>query len=148
MRVVWGSALRASVIAAVLLTAACAASHIVFVSDGASYTFKEVERLPSMLDTPRYLGAPVSEASVLRRDALVDLRGMGTEAAELAELVTQSLPASDRAVPYYAEAAEVEGVPAWIVLEVWGSAGGTLEHTRTWVLDRSTGEVLFSSSGQ
>ncbi|MBS3957274.1 MAG: hypothetical protein KGZ40_07070 [Clostridiales bacterium] len=148
MRIVLQSFVFASMVAVALSGSGCSRSEIVFVSESATYTFQEVEQLPSALDRPRHAGTPATEAPNLRRDALVELRGMGSEAADLAELVTRSLPSTTRAVPYYAEAADVEGVPSWIVVEIWGTGDGTLDYTRTWVLDRATGDVLFSSSGK
>ncbi len=131
-----------------MATAACSKSSIVFVSEGASYSFAEVEALPASLERPAYAGEPTDDASGLRREALVELRGEGAEGAELAEFITRSLPTQARAVPYYGEAADIDGASVWIVVELWGTEEGVLDRTRTWVFDRASGEVLFSSSGK
>ena len=126
---------------------ACSGPSVAFVDENASYTLEEASLLPDMLARPEYEGRPTDDAAQLRREALVELRGDGSVAAELAEFITRSLPTQTRAVPYYGEAAYVDGEPVWIVAELWGSEGGTLDKTRTWVFDRTTGEVIHSSFG-
>ncbi len=127
---------------------ACSGPSVVFVDEEASYTLDEIGLLPDALTRPAFEGRPTDDAAQLRREALVELRGEGAGAAELAEFITRSLPTQTRAVPYYGEAALVDDEPVWIVVELWGSEGGTLDRTRTWVFDRATGEIIYSSSGQ
>ncbi len=136
------------VAAACTALAACSAPSATFIDEGATYTLEEVGRLPDELARPEYEGRATAEAAQIRRDALVELRAEGPVAAELAEFITRSLPTQTRAVPYYGEAALVDGAPVWIVVELWGAEDGTLDRTRTWVFDRTTGEVIYSSTGQ
>lgn len=127
----------------------CGGPDVTFVSDGGAYTLEQVEDLHASEAPPSSLeGSPVSEASEHRRDALVELRSRGGEAAELAEFITRSLADTGRSVPYFGEAATVEDVPAWILIEVWGTEGSTLDYTRLWVFDRRDGAVVYSSTSR
>lgn len=126
----------------------CTSHQATMVDEGSAYSLESVAELQTLVERPAAAGAPVSEATALRREALVDLRSQGAIGAEFAEFVTRTLPDNGRSVPYYGEAAIVEGVDSWVLLEVWGSAGGTLDHVRIWVFDRSTGDVLFSSTSR
>lgn len=148
MRLLKRSIVVALALALFSMATACSKSSITFVANDSAYSFAEVEMLPASLERPDYAGEPTSMASGLRRDALIELRGSGAEATELAEFITRSLPTQARAVPYYGEAAEVEGDDAWVIVELWGTEDGALDRTRTWVFDRASGEVLFSSSGK
>ncbi len=142
----------ARVLAAVLLgftlivVAACRASGPEYVSNGKSYSATSVMRL---LDTKGPEGAAVdaNEATDRRHDALTALRAQGGGAAKAATLITASLPAETRGVPYYAEWATFDSTPALVVLEVTGRKGGPLADRRVWVLDK-TGAVLFSGMGR
>lgn len=137
-----------AVVAGVLLTG-CGGPDVVFVADGAGYTFEQVEALHTSQRPPSSMaGEPVDTASDLRRDALVELRAQGGEAAELADFVTSALADTGRSVLYYGEAADVEGSPAWVLLEAWGAQSGTLDSTRLWVFDRESGAVIYSSTSR
>jgi hypothetical protein len=127
----------------------CSGPDVTFVSADAEYTLEQVEALhTSEVPPPSVQDKPVAEASELRRDALVELRSQGSGAAELAEFVTRSLADTGRSVIYYGEAATVEGVPAWIILEAWGAEDGTLDSTRLWIFDRDSGGVIYSSTSR
>ena len=131
------------------MLAGCGGTEVSFVSEGGTYTLEEVEYLHTTQTPPSSIkGRPVDEASDLRREALIELRSRGGESAELAEFVTQTLADTGRSVPYYGEAASFDGTPSWILLEVWGVEGGTLEATRLWVFERDTGMVVYSSTNR
>ena len=151
-----GSVGKRSIVGLVAITllvatmlAGCGGAEVTFVSDNGEYTLEQVESLHTAQAPPSSIkGRPVEEASELRREALVELRSFGGEAAELAEFVTQTLADTGRSVPYYGEAASFDGTPSWILLEVWGVEGGTLEATRLWVFERDTGAVVYSSTNR
>lgn len=127
---------------------ACSRPQAIMVDEGNSYDMESVAELQSTIERPGVEGSPVSEASALRREALIALRSQDSSGAELAEFITKTLPDNGRSVPYYGEAAIVNGTSAWILLELWGAAGETLDHVRIWVFDRATGDILFSSTLQ
>lgn len=135
-------------IASVALTA-CGGPEITFVSADASYTLEQVDELHASQEPPASVqGRPVTEASELRREALVELRSRGGEATELAEFITRTIADTGRSVPYYGEAASVEGTDSWIIVEMWGPESSTLENTRVWVFVRDTGAVIYSSTNR
>jgi len=140
----------AALLASVMLTlAACGGVDVTFVSEGASYTLEQVDQVHAAQRPPASVrGRPVAEATGLRRDALVELRSRGGEAAELAEFITRTIADSGRSVPYYGEAASVDGMDCWIILEVWGPESSTLENTRLWVFTRDAGTVIYSSTNR
>jgi hypothetical protein len=131
------------------LLAGCSGPDVTFVSEGTEYTFEQVEALHASQTPPSSIaGEPAAAASELRREALVELRSRGGEAAEMTDFVTRALADTGRSVLYYGEAATVEGAPAWILLEAWGAQGGTLDSTRLWVFDRESGAVVYSSTSR
>lgn len=131
------------------MIAGCGGADVTFVSNGATYTLEQVEELHASQPVPSSLaGRPTADSSELRRDALVELRSQGGEAADVAEFVTTTLADTGRAVLYYAESATVEGVASWVLLEAWGPEGGTLEYTRLWVFERESGAVVYSSTSR
>jgi hypothetical protein len=127
----------------------CSGPDVTFVSEGTEYTVEQVEALHASQTPPTSIaGEPTTAASELRREALVELRSRGGEAAEMTDFVTGALADTGRSVLYYGEAASVEGAPAWILLEAWGAQGGTLDSTRLWVFDRESGAVVYSSTSR
>lgn len=133
--------------AAVAAATGCDRAEITFVSEGASYTLAAVEEVhASVAPPPSIAGRPTADAAQLRRDALASLRGRGGESIELADLLTEIVAGANRSVPYYAEAATVNGRASWIVVEAWGPEGGTLDSTRLWVFGRDDGSVMYSST--
>lgn len=139
----------ATILLVALFLAGCGGPDVTFVSEAATYSLEQVEALHLSATPPDSIrDEPVSTASERRRDALVELRSRGGEAAELAEFITRSLTDTGRSVPYYGEAAVVEDTSAWILLEAWGPEGGTMDSTRLWVFDRGSGAVLYSSSNR
>jgi hypothetical protein len=132
-----------------VMLAGCGGPDVTFVSEGTEYTFEQVEALHASQTPPSSIaGEPVAAASELRREALVELRSRGGEAAEMTDFVTSALVDTGRSVLYYGEAASVEGAPAWVLLEAWGAQGGTLDSTRLWVFDRKSGAVVYSSTSR
>jgi len=129
-----------------LVATSCSEADIRFVDQGASYSFDETERLAESAELPEFAGRPTEEAAELRHRQLVALRSAGSQGAELAELLTDQFPGENRSVPFYAEAASVDGSPAWLVVEVWGPEGETLKSTRLWVFERASGRVMLSAS--
>ena len=141
-------AVLAVLIAAATATgAACGRAEIAFVSQSAAYTLAQVEDVhATMAPPPSIAGRPATDAPELRQDALAALRARGGEPAQLADVLTDILAGADRSVPYYAEAATVDGTASWIVVEAWGPEGGTLDSTRLWVFEREDGSVVYSST--
>ncbi|MDH4139463.1 MAG: hypothetical protein OEV43_02710 [Coriobacteriia bacterium] len=133
---------------AVSVLAGCGGARFEYQASGNEYTLESVRRVTAEVAEPEFKGRPTSDAESLRHDQLVDLRAKGGEAERLATLLTDSFPGESRSVPYFAEEATVDDHPAWIVMEVWGSAEGELENTRMWVFDRDTGQVLLATSSR
>ena len=127
-------------------TVGCATHEIAYVDTGATYTLDEVETMARQIGKPEFAGKAVLTAETLRQTQLTTLRAEGGEPAELASLLTDLFPDDQRSVPYHAEAATVDGDPAWIVVEVWGLHGESLDNSRVWVLERSTGRVILSAT--
>lgn len=127
-----------------LAVVGCARESITWVNEGASYSVPDAEELARELADDRYADTAVSEAYDLRQDSLAHLRGQGEDASELADLLTRVFVTDIRSVPFYAEAAQLDGVDAWLVVESWGPTGGTMASTRLWVFERDTGNVLLS----
>lgn len=133
------------ILTAVVAVSGCSGSgDITYVPDGGSYTSDELSAMAAGLKEPSASGRPVSEASELRQAVLTRLRG-DEETRPLADLLTKAFPADGRSVPYYAELGAVNGRAAWIVVEVWGSAGGTLDKRRVWAFSTDTGDVIVST---
>ena len=126
--------------------AGCATREITYVDTGAAYTLGEVEAIARQVSKPKFSGEAVSVADDLRQTQLTTLRADGGTSNELAVLLTDLFPDDQRSVPYYAEAATVDGDPAWIVVEVWGLQGENLDNSRVWVLERGTGRVILSAT--
>lgn len=141
-----GTMVVALCVTVAVASTSCASTDIQYVDEDAAYTFEEVEALAEQVDPPRFADGPTAEAESLRQQRLVDLRSASDGGAELAALLTEQFPDEKRSVPYYAEEATVNGAPAWIVLEVWGLEGGTLEDTRLWVFERESGRVMLSAT--
>ncbi len=130
-------------IAVALALAGCADSSPAFVDEGNAYTAATVTSVFGLADDGEPLGAATSEASKLRSQALVELRGKGGDAQAAADLVTRTFANSGGGVPVYVEQATFEGQEAFIVVEAIGPKGGKLRNLRVWVLDPQ-GEVLYS----
>lgn len=127
-------------------TAGCTAHEITYIDTNATYTLDEAEIMARQTSKPKFAGEAVSVAETLRQTQLTTLRAEGEDPAELASLLTDLFPDDQRSVPYYTEAATVDGDPAWIVVEVWGPQGETLDNSRVWVLERGTGRVILSAT--
>jgi len=132
--------------AIVTSTVGCATQEITYVDTGATYTLDEAETMARQVSKPKFAGEAVLAAEALRQTQLTTLRAEGEDPAELASLLTDLFPNDQRSVPYHAEAATVDGDPAWIVVEVWGLQGGNLDNSRVWVLERGTGRVILSAT--
>ncbi len=127
-----------------LIASGCASQGFTYVDEDASYSIEELRTMAENVPPPDFMGEPVDDAGELRQEQLTDLRAQEGDAAELASLLTDLFPDEQRSVPFYAESATVKDVPSWIVIEAWGSTGGTLDNFRVWVLERDTGRVVFS----
>jgi len=134
-------ALLVAVVTALLLSG-CASNAPRFVDERKSYSADAALELPLDINAGAVAGRPVSEADKLRTDALADLRRQGGDKADVAAIITKSLPNNSHGVPFYIELAEVDNVPAIIVIEAIGPKKGTLEDKRVWVLDRK-GSILL-----
>lgn len=131
-----------------LTTAACGSpSHVTFIPEGGSY---KVGDLISTLDAanPPAAHARVSPEDIpeARQEALADLRSQGDDAAALADTLTSQFPHDVAAVPFSVERGQLDGRPAWIVIESWGDPGGQLEFRRLWVFSYDDLSVLAAHS--
>lgn len=127
----------------VLLTA-CTRGTITYVDAANSYASQDLGAMAAQVDQPDFMGDPVAAADGLRHRQLVALR-KNEATRPLADLLSDAFPTAGRAVPYYAERARVDDRDAWIVVEVWGSADGTLDKSRVWAFDATSGEVIVST---
>lgn len=135
---------HAALLASVLALGACV-PRTAYIVDDENRPLVEVESFADTLDTARWARIPSSDAVALRNRTLAELRSRGDEATALADLLTRGFSAS-RGVPVHVEATSVDGQPAWIVIEVYGPDGGTLDRTRLWVLSRPDGAVRSSAT--
>lgn len=126
--------------------AGCSPDVISFEDPGGDYTAESISAVVEDAPRPTAYGEPVSGADDLRHDALVELRAMGGEAVDAADLLTTQFPPPVRSVPYLVEAGTFDDTSAWIIVEVWGIDGGSLDQTRVWAFDRETEEVLFTAA--
>jgi len=133
---------------ALLLVAAvlsgCQPAGPEWVEANATYTASDVKAVFEGTESAPGEGEPVSEAAALRHRALVALRKKGAAAAEAADLITRTFPAT-AGVPVYVEKATFDDTSeALVVVELIGPEDGALSDQRLWVLSKE-GDVLFSS---
>lgn len=131
-----------ALLAMLALVTGCAPNPPRFVDEGASYSADQALELPLDINSGAVAGRPASEAAETRSETLAALRREGGDRAEIAALITTTIPSKSPGVPIYIELAEVDRVPAVIVIEAVGPRGGKLDGKRVWVLDRS-GRVLL-----
>lgn len=125
-----------------ILVAGCTPVRPQFVDDGRELSADQALDLPIDLNPGALAGRPTADAEQLRSKALASMRREGGTQADVASLITAGLPTSGRGVPFYVELAEVDSVPAIVVVEATGPKTGILEDQRVWVLDR-TGKVIL-----
>jgi hypothetical protein len=82
----------------------------------------------------------------MRANVLADLRTRGSLGRRAADLLTIGFPARTASVPVLVRACLVDGKDAILVVEAYGSPGGTLTHRRLWVFDRVSGALLLAAS--
>lgn len=135
-------------VAALLSLALFAASACVqgpgirFVDDAKVYTRAQVEHNAGTIAAGSTAQVDVVQAAEVRQRALARLRQEGATAGKAADFMTSQFPVGTKAVPFYVEAATVDGASAWIIVEAWGGRTGKLAFRRLWVFDRKTGDVL------
>lgn len=139
--------LRACLLATLLLLllAGCERPRIVYVDEDRSYTDESALALSERLNPGELAEKPADESKELRHDALVQLRGMGPEASEAAELITATFSSSTQGVPFYVERATYGSKPVIVMVEAIGPPDGRLLDERVWVLGEG-GEVLLSGT--
>lgn len=113
---------------------------------GAALTGSQAERLAAETDISQLASVSSTDAVAMRATVLADLRTRGALGIRAADLLTVGFPERTTAVPVLVRASSVDGVSAVVVVEAFGSAGGTLAHRRLWVFDRATGAVLRAAS--
>ena len=124
----------------------CSPAEMTYEDSGAEYSLDEAQSAAEAAARPAFMGESVLMAEELRQEQLTALRAEDGDAAELAALLTDLFPDTSRSVPYYAEAAVVDGTDAWIVAETWGVEGESMDQARVWVLERGTGRVILSAT--
>jgi hypothetical protein len=133
-------------VASLLAGAACAREpKVTFVPAGGTYTSAEARNRANTADPGAAATVRIEDATAERTAALVELRREGADGSAVADLLTEEFPSVTRSVPYYVEAATVDGTKAWIIAETWGGRQGTLDQRRLWVFDRSTHRVILSA---
>lgn len=126
--------LLATVLTLAVLLVGCGDSGPTFVDRHGSYTKASALALLSAADTSRFSGRPTSDADSLRHASLTALRRHGASASAAADLITRTLPTAAHGVPAYVELASFGRVPATVLIEATGPAGGMLSTKRLWVL--------------
>ncbi len=137
-------ALFVIVLMAFALTA-CSPVRAQLVDEDAAYTSQNIDEALEAVEAGDVAGRSVSESEELRTAALVSLRNQGDGGTQIADLITSTFPPETRGVPVYAERATFNGKDAWVVVEVMGRDGGSLEDMRLWVLG-DNGEILYSAN--
>lgn len=126
--------------------AGCDRGTLEYIPSGGPYTMAQVEDLAVQVSLSDIEDERTTDGSALREEALLELREADANAALLADALTRDFPSDATSVPLLVEAATVDEVDAWIVVEAWGDKDGTLSRRRVWVLDRSTFTILGSTS--
>lgn len=108
-------------------------------------TLAEVESDTAAFDNAAWSDVPVTRAAELRSRALATMRRRDASATLIADILTTDFPPSS-GVPALIEETTVDGVPAWVVVEVYGAGEGNLERWRLWVLARPGGRIISSST--
>jgi len=104
----------------------------------------QLDDVASDAGIPEFHGTPVDQATELRTSALASLRAKDDAASKLADLLTKNMPPDSRSVPYYFESATFDGRKAWIVVELWGAAGGSLDNGRIWVFAQDADDIIVT----
>ena len=126
--------------------AGCDRSTLEYIPSGGPYTMAQVEDLATQVSLSAVENKQTADGATLREEALLELREADNDAALLADALTRDFPSDATSVPLLIEAATVDEVDAWIVVEAWGDTDGTFSRRRVWVLDRSTFTILGSTS--
>jgi hypothetical protein len=127
---------------ALLALTACGPTGPTWVDAGATYHTTNLKSLYAKASIGDLAKTSTADTAKLRHDALVGLRRRGGSAADAADLITKTLPADSHGVPLYVERANVNGVPALILIEAIGPSTGKLTTRRLWALS-DQGAVLF-----
>ena len=128
-----------------LALSACAGIHVAYVDQSAVYSKSDLQALLETTTAEGVSTEPAERAPDLRHDSLVELRSQGRAQSAFADLITRSFPTASEGVPVYVEQAVVDGQPAVVVVEAWGKVGARIDRKRLWVLERSSGDILFSA---
>lgn len=115
-------------------------------SNGPALTSATARQLAAATGIGALASVTTTDAVAMRATVLADLRARGSLGQRAAELLTAGFPAKTASVPVLVRACRVDGTDAILVVEAYGSAGGTLTHRRLWVFDRSSGALLLAAS--
>ncbi|HEY3316956.1 MAG TPA: hypothetical protein VGK50_00825 [Coriobacteriia bacterium] len=137
--------LASLILVGMLLMQGCSEGpRVRFVGDDKTRTLADVDRAAESLQAGPAASVTVKDAPEVRQRVLAGMRGDGALAAQAADFMTRQFPPVTKAVPYYVEAARIDGRPCWVIVEAWGGRTGNLVFRRLWVFDRETGGVLDS----
>jgi hypothetical protein len=129
------------------LAAGCAPRfELRFETSGPALTGDAAQQLAATTDISALAGVTTTEAVTMRASVLADLRTSGSLGRRTADLLTIGFPARTPSVPVLVRACPVDGKDAILVVEAYGSPGGTLTHRRLWVFDRASGALLLAAS--
>ena len=132
--------------ACLAVASGCSTPSIVFETTGRTLNADSARTLLAATDTSDVSSRRIAEAAKLRHETLVSLRALGEDGAAAADLITATFPTNTQAVPVRVETAVWSGVPALVLIEAYGRRSGRLDQKRLWVLDSSTGAVLFTAA--
>jgi hypothetical protein len=121
----------------IVLISGCSKAGLEYIPAGGTYTMQDAQSAAAVASLDSVRDVMTADASALRTDRLTDLRSNGDEASALADMLTVDFPS---------EIAAVDGTSVWLVIEAWGDEGEVLTHRRLWVIDKTTLEVIGSSS--
>lgn len=137
------SSILVSIALAATLTG-CAPQGPEYRLESKTYTESSALRLLESPVPDRIAALPAADTPVARERALTGLRSRGGDAADAADVLTETFVSERGGVPYLVIWARYGDDPALIVLESVRHGGGQDSGRRLWVLDRE-GDVLLSA---
>lgn len=128
------------------LGAGCSKPGLEYIPTGGTYTMDEAQAAAAATNLESVKDVRTADAPALRTERLEQLRTNGPEASALADALTKDFPSETAAVPLRVESGTIDGAECWLVIEAWGDDDGALSHKRLWVINRTTLEIIGSSS--
>ena len=132
-------------IVALLILSGCA-SGLVWDAQAGTLTTAQLKSKLDGTDASKLRRVAVTEAHERRNHALASIR-KEEGGSQVADVLTTAFSGGNAGVPLYIGVGTFSGEKVIIVIEAYGSKGGTLDHKRLWVLSMS-GSPLFSTASR